>query len=627
MKIKTIGQLVIFISFTFLASTLLADSNPVLEETKIETTREIFGYDSMGDKKKQGNSLMDSYDGWSNDFQVYKRTPILFDPKDSNGSRQRIYPDNSQVESSGGGVTSAGSLGQMIKKEHLSVHDEIFKTSMAIYQRKDKIQESFTKSKKARDRHLDLFKTLRGVAILTLSYLDKTVANGLASVRQQTDMDTTHQMLKQISWINTKIANPHREFLFNDVDQKFEACMLENSQGGGAKKSSKPEYVNNECKDCEQIFDPKESTYHYCVCCAETSLEVNVGTKGSPSFNGKAGMFGVGAADNTQVYSLANRAFMGIKKPGRGVGTTHGNDAGEEIENFDKRFRAIYGDVIHYRKKGEDKLKTRYIPPLLSVASWIGVLRDKPSENANRNNTSPKDPGAVTKTIDGVNIKYVDVFKGDLTYGICPSFRQIVEWVATNDDDGNQFEKKKRQEHETVLQFWTEASLGGHFTVADIRNVVDMSPVSYDPSVPVKRKERFINAFCDASAVNAFKKAHLRMSAIALDHIALNRKITAVERREILSLINRVSEYLGLGIADSRGPTVEMLHALAVETDRKKEAERSSITTAMNAAMSNSQKRNTDPWGGGGAVRANQGGSSSGSSGSSSSVCLPGEIC
>jgi len=178
------------------------------------------------------NNLLLAHDGWDPDFNAYEKTPILFDSVGANRNRQ--YPK-----------LSTGPDG--IQNVSVSTDDEVMKSSLAIYRPVSEIQTSFAENQTERDNHLDMFKRLRGVAILTLSYLDKTVAAGLATVQQQVDMDTIHQLLKQISWTNSKIANPQRSQLYEDTEEKLNLCMALN--GGTAS-----------ALDNKGYFDPKKVT-------------------------------------------------------------------------------------------------------------------------------------------------------------------------------------------------------------------------------------------------------------------------------------------------------------------------------------------------------------------------------
>ncbi len=95
-----------------------------------------------------------------------------------------------------------------------------------------------------------------------------------------------------------------------------------------------------------------------------------------------------------------------------------------------------------------------------------------------------------------------------------------------------------------TLRMWTEASLGLVLDASDIQTL-------RDPSIPLGQRNRYIDAFCDASAVAAFKRFHLRMRAVGLDHLTMNMTITPQQKSMMQRLIERVSENLQMAETDA----------------------------------------------------------------------------
>jgi hypothetical protein len=91
----------------------------------------------------------------------------------------------------------------------------------------------------ARDNYLNSALTVRGIAVMTMGFLDKTVGAGLTAVQQQADQNTVQQLLKQVAWSESKLANMDRARVYRDTDEKLEAC-LEGSLIKGAAQAALP---------------------------------------------------------------------------------------------------------------------------------------------------------------------------------------------------------------------------------------------------------------------------------------------------------------------------------------------------------------------------------------------------
>lgn len=513
--------------------------------------------------ERGGHKLAEAYDGWQLEYGGFSRTPILFDPIPTQSNpRKRVYPQLSKLDTISGRSHvpdyKANTFRQVV---NLSVDDTIRKSKMATFQSVANIQDSHNADTKARDRHLALFSTLRGVAVLTLSYLDKTVAAGLATVQQQSDMDSLQQLLKQISWTNSKIANMNRSQLYNDVDEKFEACMI--NPAGAAAGRDDIAHVRLECPQCAAKYS-QESKFHYCACCAEESVTVNSSTPGDVdtdcSASSNAPCSGL-VEDNTlcspDQFSLIGRLFYGLKMPGSS------GEGGKAVENYARFFRSIYGDICYEQTSTGDQ-KIKYRLPLLSVPQQISVFRDGPG----------------TACPEG--FLYCPITQSALEKGICPSFNEVLTKVKNNT---LQSEFQSRPTETTKL--WIESTLSAVLNVSHYEAVAKMAE---SPSQENHRQQRWIETFCDASAVNAYKKLHLRMMTIALDHLLLNRKINDQDRASVRQMMNRVTDYLELGLEDSRSKVDQMLVGLEVESDRRKEALRGSTMASAEASNSLSQQ-------------------------------------
>lgn len=517
------------------------------------------------------------------------RSSILFDQQASatEASRRR---KNLPLDIYGFGDTTF--------MNNLSVDDELFKTSWSQFQSKDYVQRSFVQDAKARDRYLDSFDSARGVAHLTLSYLDKTVAAGLSTVQQQADMDYTHQLLKQVSWSTARVANPNRDSTFYDVDEKFEACMMEFGHKlvvpNGIQKENRSEALQRvqhvkyrSCQTkCSAIADPNASPYHFCTCCAELGEEVNT----SAGNTGESLVCDGGK----QCYSLVERVFFGLKAPtsGRNVTVGKGRDAhnafdgGASMIDFANQFRSLYGDIVmvpHQQSKGD--YKQSYVYPYYSPSTWIKLVRDfetmKESYGDLQNCTEARRYGSVATVV------YCPIIGKTLQYGICPAMWRLVGFRKNNEIWGEQIRNNKQQLHDMIV----EASLGGlvdngdilHFASIDSKIELDKSKVDInDPTLVAA-----VNTFCDKSAVSFFKRIHLKMVSVALDHMLLNQKATQHEKDQIINLMNRVSSYLDLASSDNESLTRSMLVGLSVQSDTNRMVTSSTLESMFTANSNN----------------------------------------
>lgn len=185
--------------------------NDVREDLEGKTTTE-------SEAVKRYSHPIEMFKGWTMLYKGYGRSPILFNQID--GGRDRKYPELAFRKDDP--VSSENSL----KVLNLGVDDELSKATMAVYQPLHQMADEFSMDKRATDQHFALFNTIRGIAVLTLSYLDKTVAAGLATTQQQVDEHVTQSLLKQIAWTSSRLANPNKSQLYVDTDEKVEACMF-----------------------------------------------------------------------------------------------------------------------------------------------------------------------------------------------------------------------------------------------------------------------------------------------------------------------------------------------------------------------------------------------------------------
>jgi hypothetical protein len=137
-----------------------------------------------------------------------------------------------------------------------------------------------------------------------------------------------------------------------------------------------------------------------------------------------------------------------------------------------------------------------------------------------------------------------------------------------------------------TVRLWVEASLGSLLTAEDIKVLQRMTP---------SKRARWMENFCDVSAVAAFKRLHLRMKSIALDHITMNMSVTEQHKTMILRLMDRISENLSMAEVDvnSSQRAEEMLAGIRVD-DSRLAVNRQQAASASNIASASMSQRMQD---------------------------------
>jgi len=542
--------------------------------------------------------------GWSQLYKGYDRSPILFDGMID--GRRRIFPraafytETVESEFTRSGVDGSDEKrNRSLKVFNLGVDDEISRATMTVYQPIHKMQLDIAEDIERRDDHLDLFKSLRGIAVLTLSYLDKTVAAGLATTQEQVDSHVTNQLLKQLNWTSNKLANPERALLYKDIDEKVEACL---QYGHAAFTRTGRINLPREgqiCGQCTRLLPHTGKVgdggvYDYCVCCAETVAGINYSVRQGTEM----GANGTNEGANT---SLVARLFHGFEGP-----TAVAQIPTEQRESYDaviRNFRSMYGDVVfakcdefpyqpntngkNYDSPTCEDSKIEFRFPEYSVSDKISLFRDGLAARAcNRNATIGTACG-----LTGVAVKE----------GICPAIKQILtEWPPTGTPT------------QTFRELWVQASMGRLLTGDDINNMFIMMGVQpgflngqwdaanhditnfKDRTDISSRFKRFISVYCDAAAVSAFKKFHVRMMSISEDQLRVNQKATELEKGRLRDLLARASTQIELAERDldASGVADRMLAGLDSEADRERVAQMGAAAEAQQAAMWNERMKN-----------------------------------
>ena len=541
---------------------------------------------------------VEMFRGWSQLYKGYDKSPILFD---SIRGKTRAYPqagyNNDPSDKEFKNDYKTEQRDNSLRVLNLGVDDEVNKTSMTMYQPLFMMRDDFVDDINERDRHLDLFQSLRGIAIMTLSYLDKTVAAGLATTQAQADAHTQNQLLKQLNWTAAKLANPERNLLYKDIDDKVEACLLYSSPQVFPKTRRIP--INAEvCKPC--LSDPRNPTptsmgqgiYDYCVCCAERmALAPNATVREGTEVGGNA----------SYATSIVARIFLGIEGPTGGP-----QNKRDAVDSVISNFRRLYGDIVltpcgtnpydigaapgvkdtQTCDAGNGTLKTEFKFPTYSVADKIKLFRDGLNENCS---------GGVSD-----NFSACPLTGTPIDQGICPAIKEILTtWPPRKEDEVK------------LRRLWVQASLGRIMTGDDINNMFIMmqkEPVELRNQWDSLRKDikagawntmnprfkRWLDTYCDGASVSAFKKFHYRMMAITEDHMRMNQRATDYEKSRVRDLMARISSDIELAERDLDSSTVpdRLLAGLDTESDRERIAQMGATSEAQRAAFWNQQMVN-----------------------------------
>lgn len=515
--------------------------------------------------------MIDTLGKWSSLYKGYDKSPILIDRLDDSSPHSSRYPKLAGSNYRGDDQQK-NTLMTMVESSNLSVQDEVTKTSMAVYQPLIKIQSDFADDKNQRDAHLNLFTTVRGIALLTLSYLDKTIAAGLATTQEQVDQHTTHYLLKQIAWAQSKMANPERAWVYKDTDEKVESCLSQLKEKKLLMAIGSEKHINFDFGVCDDrclssvtkaaggrvvLDSTKAGQLDYCVCCSEVTSKVDIANEGDP-------------ADIIPVpkFSLVKRAICGQKGPCGSPAALSSPPSGK-VKDFFDQFRDLYGDVIYNSPGIGDLRETQAISltmPNFTVTDRVRFFRN----------------GCGAPDLQADMTSCPAAPKVDL--GICPAIKAILcAWPA--------------KDTKTWKELWREASLGKIFTAEDfvkmfkligeapgtlpylesssatslanspcdsINKTVNNSPDTGISILIPKLADlrnwkpggyfgQYLDNLCDSAAIGAFKRYHYRMMAVAEDHLLLNRKATEADKKYTRDLMGRVTTDLELAERDMQG--------------------------------------------------------------------------
>lgn len=337
-------------------------------------------------------------------------------------------------------------------------------------------------------------------------------------------------------------------------------------------------------------------------------------------------------------YSLVDRAFIGAQKGELYIATEVGLGI-NPIANFANNFARLYGDYCFFQVQPKDgkslieakkgaRIKMKFLYPRLSVMQQIEIIRNGGLKDVISASVA-EGPGGLTGNDDkycgsnGFRITdhcvggdFNNVPTNSLDYdslgdqaliarggalGICPTIRKFLDLQRTNKYEdymrtaipatGNIIEGVKNW---LDIQ-WAVASLGIPLTVADIVNIKNMAD---PPDYISPYQDRYVETLCDASAIVALKRVHLRNMSITRDYMQINTKLTPNERKRIEELVSRPVEQINMALKAAQA-NIELTISAAQEAARRNEARRGSIMASARAMQQLSQQSSEiQPFGG-----------------------------
>ena len=545
-------------------------------------------------------NLMKAFDGWSQLFHGYGKSPILIDPHEN--FLKRVYPENRKDDS------KRPSLEKVYKdSSNVAVDDEVYKTKMSLYQPHLRMIDQHLMDEYADKHYLYGITSKRANTNFTLAGLDKTIAAILTATQQQADLFVSTQVMKEIAWSASKAANPQRAQIYDDTDEKVEYCMGKfgkDGQGGGGggqgggggiphENRTEWECDKKVCGDEPKVGQRKSPTgggggnsqdfeqtpgglFRYCICCAETAKKLN---KVVPE--GEAGkwtlvekIFGIKVEESSGGSGATSRVANPLDDQlakandesddkrlqagigGLGGGGGGGGDEKEKVKKVAKAFREMYGD--YEIKSEEGKATYKYKFPKYSMPEKIAAFR---------NGCQSCKDGLCT-TDHQMSCPMTGQF---LKYGICPAIEEIFkDW-----EEILKAEQQGEQGLDRWKDIWVEASLGIPLASRDIMGFISLLYPEGKRSVPKDKikgeMRRVVDMWCDASAVAAFRSFHTRFRSIMLDHLALNANANPDDRARLIGLVDRIGGQLSLGEMDAKGNymAAQMLQGVGMHYDRK----------------------------------------------------------
>ena len=460
-----------------------------------------------------------------------------------------------------------------------------------MYQPKFRLDLDYLNDRNARDRYYDQAKTLRGVSVLAMSFLDNSLGAGLHDIQVQADQNTQAEFLKQVNWSLEKLASPDRAQVFRDTDEKLEACLEEALTERTAKKriaNTTRERVDLNCPDfCgtpPNGSNPYENTntktdwsrqgngsYQYCVCCAQGITALN---RLREDEHGPIGLL----TDDNRTWTLVDRVFWGVQKNvNLDINVDlEGDDPKEVLKAFTDTFKKIFGDyVIRTVNRGQPKehLGTIYQAPAMSPERLVYMNRNRCAD-LDRNNSNVIPIGNC-----GLN----EDVRFKVKYGICHSVGKLLDSHGLKGTDVYR---------DILNEYEAEASAGIPFTGGLADAIISLGSEQADRlDLGQERLEsaQAINVFCDTSAISAAARQVIQMKRVANDMVTINSQVTSKDKAIFLGLIERYMDWFRMKMVEQqvRASLLGANTGILIEHDRQVSSNIAAINESWKGAISN----------------------------------------
>ena len=538
----------------------------------------------------------DNYNPADTDSVGYD-SPVFLEPIDKENKK---YPSFSFDRGLHGNTNEDSRYISIRQVKNIGLDQEILKADMPLFYSLERMKRSLHNSEHLRDKYVDSYQSVRSVAILTLSHLDKTVGAGLATAENQAQLRTTNNLLKTMNYAIARMSTPRLASVIDDTQEKLVQCMfgetaLETTSIEG--KTNRYIFSAETAPECGE--DPKInweleanpdskialSRYDYCSCVADSSIAPNLATDA---------YLPVSRSVSNGEYSTVDRLFFGADITStKHLGQEAHREIIQEIQNLALDFKETYGDIVLTVNKdiSDDRqgrglgrgLIRKIQDPRYSPREMVTYFRD----------------GCVRNDGEPCN-KFQEV------QGICPALKKILWTFGTDmgdnslvyesiqkDGNGNPLFKGRQSER----RFWYEvASRGGIILTAgsieailDLDNLLPKRPLGMDYDFVANGNlatARFIQQYCDNAAIAHFKKVHNRMSVMVRDMLAINTSISDSDKSQLMALVNRVNDYVNLAAADADAHhyVKKLLQSVATTEGRK------AIADAASAGVANANR-------------------------------------
>ena len=544
----------------------------------------------------------------------FGRTPLLIDRRDVEKGPLNMVSEDSAQEKGGnrpnlGKVFGYDTHTKVPDAESLTTDDEVLRTAMASYQPIRRMRMDFLNDENSRDLYLDSALTLRGVSIMAMGFLDKTLGAGLHAIDQQANASIQSSLQKQVLWTTTRMSNDDRAQVMRDVDEKIEACLesaLQSQQGVAQKTisgSGARKWVQYECSDecgnqptgggnryqgdSATLDNAGNGTYEYCVCCAESDLKLNklnVGNRQPVGLDSQP----------DELWTLAERAFYGVSD----------DESESKLKSRVKEFKLLFGDVVLKGATEGGGTGTFHYATQMPKASPQKIV----SMYKNRCYHSGG-PAAADLKEHGTDCHLEEETRFKVKCGICPSLMLIMEnWdkILKKEPVNTECGDKDR--------LWMEASFGHPINGRDIKQFL---AINGDPSANLDSGEekelgaRVIESWCEASAIAAASRLYAMKKAASVDHVILTNHLTETEKAQFLRLVNRYGEYLAMAQLDanSKLATTALATGASILYDRGRLGySMSAMAKAHTQSVNAAQSGHMQGWGASSQVNVQSGG-------------------